>query len=96
MGNRVLHTEYVGVQVGFGDSKPNLAVEADIELVLGHRLQDRPSLVGAWIIGIERHIGGFRGDGNLMHLLPRPFQIKPRLHHAHLRIDVPLQLVLDE
>ena len=87
----MLHAEEIGVEVALGDAVADLAVQAGVELVLGDGLQHGAAVIGRGILRVVRHVHGLRGDGDLVDLFPRPFEIRPaRRDDAHLRIVVAL------
>ena len=89
VGVGVLHAEDEGVEIALGDAKADLAIEPDIELILGDGIEDAAGVVGGRIIGIPGHVHRAGGDVHFVHGLPRPFKVRTtRLDDAHLRVVV--------
>ena len=90
MNERPLDGEQERVQVGLAHAIADLPGKSGIELVFGDRFQTGSVLVGAGVFGIERHVDGHGGDGDLANLFPGHFEVRAAgLNHAHLRIVVP-------
>src|SRR5690606_4817674 len=97
VNDRVHDAEEVGVQVALGDAVANLPGEADVELVLRYRVQNRAVAVGGRRLQVHRHVDRLRGDGGFVHLLPGPAEVwAAGLDNAQLRIDVALFVFLIE
>ena len=97
MVDGMLHTEDVGVQIALGNAPADLAGQAGIQLILGNGFENGALIIRIGRVGIEGHVNGLGGHGNLIDLLPRPFEIgSARRNHAHLRVAVPRLFLLIE
>src|SRR5215469_3494633 len=83
--------EDVGIQIPLRNVVADLARESGVELVLGDGLHHCARLVRAGRVGVERHVDGLGGNGNLVDFLPRPFEIGTAGHDdANLGILIAL------
>ena len=92
--DRVLDAEQIRVEIALRHLVADLAGQAGVQLVFGHSLENRAAVVCLRRLRVVGHVERARGNRDLVHTLPRPFEIRPaRRDHAQLRIPVPLALV---
>lgn len=91
---RLFDPEEVSIEVALRHTVADLPRQAGVQLVFGHRLEHLAALVGLRVLGIVRHVDRLGGDGDLVDLLPRPFEVRAaRRDDADLREAIPLPLL---
>src|SRR5659263_356619 len=97
MSDRVLDTKNIRIQIPVGYAVSNLSGESNIKLILGNRIQHGIALISIWKLRIVCHICSLNRYGNLVNLLPWPFEIwSARQDYLNLGIGIPLLFILPE
>ena len=91
MRDRMLDPEKIRIEIAVADPIADLAGQTGVELILGHRLEQRAIGIRHRRGRIERHVHRLGGDRDLVNLFPRPLEVwAARGNDAELRIVVAL------
>ena len=95
--DRAIDAEEIRVEIVLADPIADLALQAGVELVFGHRLEDRAAGVGGGRFRVVGHVHRLRGDVDLVDFFPGPFEVRAAgRDDTNLRITIPLALLLIE
>ena len=94
MGDGLLDPEQVGIEIPLGNMPADLPLESRVELILCDGFQEAGFIQLDRVLRIESHIERLCGDNDLVHLFPRPFEVRTsRLNDSELWIIVELFLL---